>query len=80
MLRFADLGVALSKLEPDGLGQVGVETDALLQKIQPEALTAAQFPETDIENFLLRRREKAAFQTATNSGSLTLASGRFLLT
>lgn len=31
LLGLADFGVALSKLQPDGLGQVGIETDTLLQ-------------------------------------------------
>ena len=33
LLGLADFGVALSKLQPDGLGQVGIETYTLLQKI-----------------------------------------------
>ncbi len=36
MLRLANLGVTLSKLQPDGLGEVGVEADALLQKAKTE--------------------------------------------
>ena len=32
LLRLANLGIALCKLQPNRLGQVGVETDALLQR------------------------------------------------